>query len=83
MNISMISNKVTLIALLVLLVLYTVEFVLRFLLKKKISLFVAILALNALTLVLFLVCQVPMEETILFLLISATVSVLLGKKREE
>ena len=81
MNFSIFSNTITLIAFFVLLLLYALEFVLRIVLKNKFSLFILIIGMNALCIMLFFIYQISMEETILFLLCSATISLLLGKRR--
>ena len=82
MNIQMISNTLTLIALIIALLLYMAEFIIRWIMKRRFTLFYFIIAWNAFDVALFLVCQIPLEETILFLLISATISLLLCKKKE-
>ena len=82
MEIHILSNIVTLVALIVLFLLYALEFIFKFVIKSRFSLLVCIMIANVLLIVLSLICQTPIEEIILVLMISAVLSLLLGRKRE-
>ena len=82
MEIHILSNIVTLVALIVLFLLYALEFIFKFVIKSRFSLLVCIMIANVLLIVLSLICQTPIEEIILVLMISAVLSLLLGRNRE-
>ena len=82
MEIHILSNIVTLVALIVLFLLYALEFIFKFVIKSRFSLLLCIMIANVLLIVLSLICQTPIEEIILVLMISAVLSLLLGRKRE-
>lgn len=81
MSMELFQNPIAVIAIIVLFVLYVVEFVLRMSRRTRFSMEFVTMIYNTVLIVALFLLKIPVEELILVLMLSAIISILVGKMK--